>query len=60
MWKYPDNKITNTSGANSTFLSGVHQQKLYIPVIVDTYNQYKIGVNVGDQYQTHFDTQFIS
>jgi len=60
MWKYPGNKSTNASGAKYTFLPGVHQKELYIPVFVDAYNQYKMGVNVRDQYQTHFDKQFIS
>jgi len=34
----PDNKSTNASGANFTFLPGKHQKELEIPVIVDAYN----------------------
>jgi hypothetical protein len=58
--KHPRNKSTNASGANSTILPGEHQKELDIPVIFDPYNQYKVGVNVADQYQTYFDTQIIS
>jgi len=57
MRKHPGNKSINTSGANSTFLPGEHQKELDIPVIVDAYNQNKVGVNVADQYQTYFDIQ---
>jgi len=60
MRKHPDNKSTNASGANSTFLLGERQKELNIPVIVDAYNQHKVGVDVADQYQTYFDTQLIS
>jgi len=35
MGKYPDNKSTNASGANSRFLPGKHQKELQIPAIVD-------------------------
>jgi len=50
MRKHPGNKSTNTSGANSTFLPGECQKELDIPVIVDAYNQHKVGVDVADQY----------
>jgi hypothetical protein len=60
MRKHPGNKSTNASGANSTFLPGEHQKELDIPVVVDDYNQQKVGVDVADQYWTHFDTQLIS
>jgi hypothetical protein len=60
MRKYSGNKSTNASGANSTFLPGEQQKELEIPVIVDAYNQHKLGVHVADQYQTYFDTQLIS
>jgi len=55
MRKHPDNKSSNTSGANSTFLPGECQKELDIPVIVGAYNQNKVGVDVADQYQTYFD-----
>jgi len=60
MRKYPGNKSTNVSGANSTFLPGDHQKELDIPVIIDAYNQLKVGVDVADQYQIYFDIQLIS
>ena len=60
MRKHPGNKSTNASGANSTFLPGERQKELDIPVIVDAYNQHKVGVDVADQYRTYFDTQLIS
>jgi hypothetical protein len=60
MKMHPGNKTTNTSGANSTFLSGECQKELDVPVIIDAYNQNKVGVDVADQYQTYFDTQLIS
>jgi len=60
MRKHLGNKSTNASGANSTFLPGEHQKELDIPVIVDAYNQHKVGVDVADQYRTYFDTQLIS
>jgi len=50
MRKHPGNKSTNASGASFTFLSGEYQKELDIPVIVDAYNQYKVGVDVADQY----------
>jgi len=49
MKKHPGNKSTNSSGANSTFVPGEHQEKLDIAVIVDAYNQYTVGVDVADQ-----------
>ena len=58
--QHPGNKTTNASGANSTFLSAECQNELDIPVIVDTYNQHKVGVDVADLYWTYFDTQLIS
>jgi len=60
MRKHSGNKSTNASGANSTFLSGESQKELDMPVIVDAYNQRKVGVDEADQYQTYFDTQLIS
>jgi len=60
MRKHPGNKSTNAIGANSTFLPGECQKELDIPVIVDAYNQHKVGVDVADQYWTDFDTQLIS
>jgi len=60
MRKHPGNKSTNASGTNSTFLPGDHQKELDIPVIVDAYNQQKVGVNVAVQYRTYFDTQPMS
>jgi len=60
MRKHPGNKSTNASGANSTFLPGECQKELDIPVIVDPFNQHKVGVDVADQYWTDFDTQLIS
>jgi len=60
MRKHPGNKSTNASGANSTFLPGERQEELDIPVIVDAYNQHKVGVDVADQYRTYFDIQHIS
>jgi len=60
MRKHPGNKSTNPSGANSTFLPGKLQKELDIPVIVDAYNQHKVGVDVADQYRIYFDTQLIS
>ena len=57
---HPGNKSTNASGANSTILPGEGQKELDIPVIVDAYNQHKVGVDVADQYQTYFDTHLIS
>jgi hypothetical protein len=60
MRKHPGNKSTNASGANSTFLPGECQKELDIPVIVDVYNQHRVGVDVADQYRTYFDTQLIS
>jgi len=60
MRKYPGNKSTNASGANSIFLPGECQKELDIPVIVDAYNLHKVGINVADQYRTYFDTQLIS
>jgi len=59
MRKHPGNKSTNASGANFTFLAGEHQKELDIPVSVDADNQHKVGVDVADQYRTHFDTQLI-
>jgi hypothetical protein len=50
MRKNPGNKSTNASGANSTFLSKKLQKKPNIPVIVDSYNQYKVGVDMADHY----------
>jgi hypothetical protein len=50
MRKHPANKSTNASRANSTFLPGECQKELDIPVIVDAYNQHKVGVDVADQY----------
>ena len=50
MGKHPDNMSINASGPNSTFLPGEHQKELDIPVIVDAYNQHKVGVDVADQY----------
>jgi hypothetical protein len=50
MRKHPGNKSTNTSGAKSTFLPRERQKELDIPVIVDAYNQHKVGVDVADQY----------
>jgi hypothetical protein len=35
-------------------------KQLDIPVIVDAYNQQKVGVDVADQYRTYVDTQLIS
>jgi len=60
MRKHPGNKSTNASGPNSTFLPRERQKELDIAVIVDAYNQHKVGVDVADQYQTYFDTQLIS
>jgi hypothetical protein len=60
MRKYPGNKSTNASGANSTFLPREHQKELDIPVIVDSYNQHKVGVDIADQYRTYFDAQLTS
>jgi len=60
MRKHPGNKSINASGANSTFLPGERHKELDIPVIVDVYNQHKVGVDVADQYRTYFDTQLIS
>jgi len=57
MRKRPGNKSSNASGANSSFLPGVHQKELDIPAIVDAYNQHKVGVDVDDQYRTYCDTQ---
>jgi hypothetical protein len=50
MRKHPGNKSTYASGANFTFLPGECQKELDIPVIVDVYNQYRVGVDVADQY----------
>jgi len=52
MRKHPGNKSTNASGANSTLLPGEYQNEFDIPVIVDAYNQHKVGVDVTDQYRT--------
>jgi len=60
MRKHPGNKSTNASGANSIFFSGERQKEHDIPVIVDAYNQHKVGVDVADQYGTYFNTQLIS
>ena len=60
MRKHPSNKSTNASWANSTLLSGECQKKLDIPVVVDAYNQCKVGVDDADQYRIYFDTQLIS
>jgi hypothetical protein len=50
MRKHPHHKRTNASGANFIFLPGECQKELDIPVIVDAYNQHKVGVDVADQY----------
>jgi hypothetical protein len=50
MRQHPDNKSTNPSRANSIFFPGECQKELDIPVIVDAYNQHKVGVDVADQY----------
>jgi len=60
MRKHPGNKSTNASGANSTFLPGERQKELDIPVIVDGYNQHKVGGDVADEYQTYFHTPLIT
>jgi hypothetical protein len=57
MRKHPGNKSTNSSEANSTFLSKELQKELDIPGIVDGYNKHMVGVNVADQYRTYFDTE---
>jgi hypothetical protein len=49
MGKHPDNNSTNACGANSTFHPGEHQKQLDIPVIINAYNQHKVGVDVADQ-----------
>jgi len=60
MRKHPGNKNTNASGANSTFLSRERQKELDIPVIVDAYNQHKVGEDVADQYRPYYNSQLIS
>jgi hypothetical protein len=39
---------------------GNKSKELDIPVIVDAYNQHKVGVDAAEQYQTYFDIQLIS
>jgi len=51
---------TNASRGDSTFLSGKCQKELDIPVIVDAYNQHKVGVDMANQYWIYVDTQLIS
>jgi hypothetical protein len=58
--QHPDNNITNTGGGNCILLPGECQKQVAIPVMVDAYNQYNVGVDVADQYQIYFDTQLIS
>jgi len=60
MRNHPGNKSTNACGANCTFLPGERQKEINIRVIVDAYNQRKVGVDVADQYLSYFDTQLIS
>jgi len=60
MRKHPGNKSTSASGANSTLRPGERQKQPGIPVIVDAYNQHKVGVDVEEQYRTDFNTQLIS
>jgi len=55
-----ENSYHNASGANSTFLASECPKLYDIPVIVDGYNQRKVGLDVANQYRTYFDTQLIS
>jgi hypothetical protein len=48
MRKHLGNKSTNTSRANRTYLPGEWDKQLDIPVIVDSYNQHKVSVDVPD------------
>jgi len=59
MRKHPGNKCTNASGVNSTFLPGQWQIELNTPVIVDAFNQERLGVYVVNQYRTYFHTQLM-
>ena len=48
MRNHPGNKSTIATEANFTFLDGECQKELHMPVIVNAYNQNKVGVDVAN------------